>query len=370
MRHRLRYLIRKEFLQLKRDRRLRAVLVLAPILQLFLFGYAVSLDIKHIPLVVCDRDRSSESRELIASFSRSGYFELRGWVDSPREFDRPLASGRALAAVYIPADFSKRRAKGETAQVQVILDGTDINSAGVAAGYIGGLLAHHARKTSPSPAESASWRIAHHPRIWYNPELRSVNYMVPGVICLILGTVMTAVTAMAVVRERETGTLEQLIVTPIRPFELMLGKTLPFAAIGLLDVLLIVLLARYWFGVAVAGSVCFLFAAAMLFLLTTLGLGLFISTVSRTQQQAMLTAFFVIMPSVILSGFMFPIENMPAVIQWITYLIPLRYFVDIVRSVFLQGVGIQVLWPQVLALAALGGVIFLLSAARFQKKLG
>jgi len=367
MRERLRYLIGKEFLQLKRDRRLRSALIFAPIFQLFLFGYAVSLDIKHIPLVVCDRDRSSESRELLASFERSGYFALVGWVDSPTDLDRPLASGRALAGIYIPDDFSKRRARGETAQVQVILDGTDINSAGVAAGYLTALLAHHARQ---GPGAAALALITHHPRIWYNPELRSVNFMVPGVICLILGTVMTAITAMALVRERETGTLEQLIVTPIRPFELMLGKTLPFAAIGLLDVFLIVLLARYWFGVAVAGSVFFLFAAAMLFLLTTLGLGLFISTVSRTQQQAMLTAFFVLMPSVILSGFMYPIENMPAAIRWVTYMIPLRYFVEIVRGIFLQGIGMRVLWPQVVALAGLGGAIFALSAARFQKRLG
>jgi ABC-2 type transport system permease protein len=194
--------------------------------------------------------------------------------------------------------------------------------------------------------------------------------MVPGVICMILGTVMTALTAMAIVRERERGTLEQLIVTPVRPWELMLGKTLPFAAIGMLDVCVIILVARYWFGVQVAGSVLLLLLLALLFLLTALGLGLFVSTISRTQQQAMLTAFFVIMPSVILSGFMFPIENMPRVIQAVTYVIPLRYFVEIVRGIFLRGAGMGVLWPQVLALAGLGGAIFTLSAMRFQKRLG
>jgi len=367
MRRRLRYLMRKELLQLRRDRRMLGMLVMAPLLQLFIFGYAVTLDIKQIPLVVCDRDRRAESRELVGSFARSGQFELRGLVDSPNQLDRPLASGRALVGLYIPADFSKRRARGETAPVQVLLDGTDMNSAGVAAGYTAALLADHARRwgRGGSPAMA----VAHHPRVWYNPELRSVNYMVPAVICMILATIMTAVTAMALVREREMGTLEQLIVTPISSLELMLGKTLPFAGIGLVDVCLIVLVARYWFGVPVAGSVPLLFLSAAIFLLTTLGLGLFISTVSRTQQQAMLTAFFVIMPSVILSGFMFPIENMPRAIQWVTYGIPLRYFVEIVRGIFLQGIGMEVLWRQLAALVGLGGTIFALSAARFQKRL-
>jgi len=344
------------------------MLVFAPIFQLFIFGYAVTLDIKHIPLVVCDRDRQAESRRLIQSFSRSGYFDLWDTVDSPAELDGPLASGRALVALYLPPDFSKRLARGQAAPIQVILDGTDMNSAGVAAGYTVGLVAHHLRsRDSLTPAGRL---VEHRPRVWYNPDLRSVNYMVPGVICMILGTVMTALTAMAIVREREAGTLEQLIVTPIRPWELMLGKTLPFAGIAMLDVCVIVILARYWFGVHVAGSVLLLLVLAMLFLLTTMGLGLFVSTVSRTQQQAMLTALFVLIPSVILSGFMFPIENMPRIIQAITYVIPLRYFVEIVRGIFLRGAGIAVLWPQVLALAGLGGAIFALSAARFQKRLG
>jgi ABC-2 type transport system permease protein len=211
--------------------------------------------------------------------------------------------------------------------------------------------------------------VSQEPRIWYNPDLKSVNYMVPAVICMILGTVMTAVTALGLVRERESGTLEQLIVTPIRPLEMVLGKTLPFAAIGLVDVGLIVLLARFWFGVSVAGSLALLFLSAAVFLLTTLGVGMFVSTVSRTQQQAMLTAFFVIMPSVLLSGFMFPIENMPEAVQYLTYGIPLRYFVTIVRGIYLKGVGIAVLWPQLAALALCGGAIFTLSGLRFQKRL-
>lgn len=365
---RLRDLIRKELLQLRRDRRMMFVLLFAPVFQLFLFGYAVTLDVRHIPLVVCDSDRQAESRELVESFARSGYFELRDSVDSPADLDQPLASGRALVGLHVPADFSKHLARGETAPVQVILDGTDMNSASVAAGYTVGLAAHFAR--SREPQASADPLLEHHPRVWYNPDLRSVNFMVPGVICMILGTVMTVLTAMAIVRERERGTLEQLIVTPVRPWELMLGKTLPFAAIGMLDVCVIILVARYWFGVRLAGSALLLLLLAMLFLLTTLGLGLFISTVSRTQQQAVLTAFFVLIPSVILSGFMFPIENMPRAIQTLTYIIPLRYFVEIVRGIFLRGAGVATLWPQVLALAALGSVIFGLSAARFQKRLG
>ena len=368
MRGRLGCLIKKELLQLRRDRRLMFVLLFAPIFQLFVFGYAVTLDIKHIPLVVCDRDRQAESRRLIQSFAQSGYFDVRGAVDSPADLDGQLASGRALVGLYLPADFSKRLARGEAASIQVLLDGTDMNSAGVAGGYAAGLLAHHAR--ARGPLLRAGPQVEHRPRVWYNPDLKSVNYMVPGVICMIVGAIMTAVTAMAIVRERETGTLEQLIVTPVRRWELMLGKTLPFAAIGLLDVGVITLVARYWFGVPVSGSVLLLLALSMLALVTTLGLGLFVSTVSRSQQQAMLTAFFIIIPSVILSGFMFPIENMPRPVQALTYIIPLRYFVEIVRGIFLRGAGIGVLWPQVLALAALGGAIFTLSAMRFQKRLG
>ena len=282
--------------------------------------------------------------------------------------DAYLASGRALVALSIPRDFSKRRARGEAAEVQIIIDGTDMNSAGIAAGYVGALMSHYAR--THGERIRAAGGVSHEPRIWYNPNLDSVTYMVPTVICMILATVMTAATAVSLVRERETGTLEQLVVTPVRPIEVMLGKTFPFAAIGLVDVGLIVLLARYWFGVSAAGSIPLLFLSAAIFLLTTLGLGLFISSVSRTQQQAMLTAFFVIIPSVLLSGFIFPIENMPQAVQWLTYLLPLRYFVTIVRGIFLQGVGIGILWPQFAALVASGGAIFAMSAARFQKRLG
>jgi ABC-2 type transport system permease protein len=368
MRRRLRYIIRKEILQLRRDPRLRGLLVFAPLFQLFVFGYAVTLDIRYIPMVVCDRARTTESRELTGRFARSEHFDLRAAVDSPSEMDQQLAAGRALIGVHIPADFSRRRARGETAEVQIVLDGTDMNSAGVAGGYARALIAHHLRQRDDRSRQVPA--LEHEARIWYNPDLKSVNFMVPGVICLILGTVMTSVTAMALVRERETGTLEQLIVTPVRPLELLLGKTLPFAAIGMLDVGLVILLARYWFGVEVAGSLLLLLGSALIFLLTTLGLGLFISTASRSQQQAMLTAFFVLIPSVVLSGFIFPIENMPRGLQFVTYAIPLRYFVEIVRGVFLQGVGIQVLWPQMTVLAALGGAIFALSATRFQKHLG
>jgi ABC-2 type transport system permease protein len=365
-RERLRHIMRKEVIQIQRDRRIMVMLIVAPLFQLLMFGYAVTLDIKHVPLVVCDRTRSAESRELTDSFTRSEYFDLTARVDSPQQMDAYLTSGRSLLGLYVPRDFSKRRARGETAEVQIIIDGTDMNSARVAAGYAAGLISHHvmteAALRPPRP-------VSQEPRIWYNPDLKSVNYMVPAVICMILGTVMTSLTALGLVREREAGTLEQLIVTPVRPLELILGKTLPFAVIGLVDVVLVVLLARYWFGVKAAGSLPLLFLSSAVFLLTTLGLGTFISTVSRTQQQAMLTAFFVIMPSVLLSGFMFPIENMPEAVQYLTYGIPLRYFVTILRGIYLKGVGMGVLWPQLAALAALGGAIFAISVARFQKRL-
>jgi ABC-2 type transport system permease protein len=367
--------MRKEFLQVRRDPRLVRLIILAPVIQLLAFGYAVTTDIKHITLATRVARPTSVTRAVVDRFAHSGYFDLRDQVSDPREFRRLLDNGSALIALDLPPDFSRRLLRREPAQVQMLVDGSDSNTAGVAMGYAAGvvqraaqdLAAEAARRAgaSPGPGPPVDNRV----RVWYNPDLKSVNYMVPGIVCMILTIVTVVMTGVSVVKERELGTLEQIIVTPIRPGELMLGKVAPFAAIGFADVLLILAVAEAWFRVPLRGSVALLFALSAIFLPTSLGIGLFVSTVSRTQQQASMTAFFINMPSILLSGFIFPIANMPQPIQWLSYLIPLRYFLVIVRGIFLKGVGLQVLWPQVLAMAALGAIILSLSVARYHKTL-
>jgi ABC-2 type transport system permease protein len=372
---RIRHLIRKEFIQLRRDPRMLRLVIIAPVIQLIIFGYAVTTDIKHIPTAVIDADRSRESRELVARFSNTGYFEVVTLLERPQDLVALMDSGRVQAGVHIPRGFARSLARGESAPLQVIVDGTDSTTAGVVLGYASGVLKKYSEEVLSERLQrlSTQWIrlsiIEERTRVWFNPELRSVNYMVPGVLCTILLVVTMVLTSMAIVREREIGTLEQIIVTPVRATELVAGKTIPFVLIGFVDIVLILLVAMLWFHVPLRGSLLLLFALALVFLLTTLGLGLFISTVSHTQQQAMMTAFFIMLPSILLSGFMFPIENMPRVIQWVTYLIPLRYFLNIVRGIFLKGVGIEVLWGDALMLLVLGLTLFAMASLRFTKRL-
>jgi ABC-2 type transport system permease protein len=392
-------IVRKEFLQLRRDPRLLRIVVAAPVVQLLVFGYAVTTDIRHIRTAVYDADNTAVSRQLIERFGRaalraatlrrcvlahdgSGYFELDRYARSEQEINHLLDSGEEQMVIRIPFGFARDLSRGRAAPLQIILDGSDSMSAGIIAAYAQGVvsafssriaLARIAAGSGPSTGGGTAalpGRLDGRIRVWYNPDLKSVNFMVPGVLCSILLVVTMVLTSVAIVKEREVGTLEQLVVTPIRARELMLGKTIPFVAIGFVDMILILLVASLWFRVPIAGSVALLFALAIVFLLTSLGLGLFISTVSRTQQQATLTSFFFMMPSILLSGFIFPIENMPRAIQWVTYAIPLRYFLVIIRGIFLKGNGLAVLWPQVMALAVFGIVIMGLSALRFSKRLG
>ncbi len=373
--YRIRHLVRKEFLQLRRDPRMLRLVIIAPVLQLIIFGYAVTTDIRNIPTAVVDSDRSRESRELIARFSNTGYFNIRYLLDRPQELDTLMDAGEVQVGIVVPKGFSRSLAREEIAPLQVIVDGTDSTTAGMVFGYASGLLRDYSVEVLNERLRRrglSSLRlpiVEERTRVWFNPELKSVNYMVPGVLCTILLIITMLLTSMAIVREREIGTLEQIIVTPIRPAELMAGKTIPFVLLGFVDVLLILLVATMWFGVPLRGSLLLLFALAAVFLLTTLGLGLFISTVSHTQQQAMMTAFFIILPSILLSGFIFPIENMPRPIQWVTYLIPLRYFLNIVRGIFLKGVGLEVLWADALALLTIGLAVFLLASLRFTKRM-
>jgi ABC-2 type transport system permease protein len=369
------HIIVKEFLQLKRDRRMLVVSFLAPVVQLMLLGYAATTDIKEIPMLVCDQDRTSRSREFVNQFVNSGYFIVEKEVYSLDEIDRNIEDGHVWLALVIPPNFSSDLLAHRTTSVQLDADGSDANSANISLGHASQIISTYSRsimaemrKQFPRLRQSA--RVNPEIRVWYNPDLKSRNFMVPGVLAMVLMIITMTLTSLAIVKEKEIGTLEQLMVTPIKPYQLIVGKLLPFVIIAGLDVMLVILVARFWFDVPLHGSVALLFALSGLFVLTTLGLGLFVSTVSKTQQQAMMTAqFFFFMPFIFLSGFAFPIENMPQVIQYITYLIPLRYFIVIIRGVFLKGVGISELWPQVIPLWLFGLAILTLSVLRFRKRL-
>lgn len=359
--------VRKEFLQLRRDPRLSRLLVLAPVLQLVVFGYAVSTDVRHTETFLVDRDRTAASRALVEAFTGSGYFDLAGASARPADAVAALDRGRATVALVIPEGYAADLAAGR-ARVQVLLDGTNSNVANVALGYAERIVQSHAAAAAAGSNGGAAGVVDLRDRAWFNPGLESRNYNVPAVVGAILLLVCQLMTSLAVVREREIGTLEQLMVSPIRPLELIAGKTIPFALIGLVDLVLITLVAVFWFGVPFAGSPALLLLAGALFLLPALGVGLLISTVSKTQQEAFLTTFLVFMPTLLLSGFLFPVASMPRVFQWLTLLNPLRHFLEIVRGIFLKGVGLAELWPQHLALLAMGLTLLGLAAARFRKR--
>jgi ABC-2 type transport system permease protein len=373
---RLRFLVWKEFLELKMNPRLFGVVIIAPILQLTLLGYAATTDVKDVPVVVADGDRSAASRELAARFDASRNFTVVDTVTTVAEIEPYLEDGRAWIALGIPAGYGNEIQARRPVTVQVIADGTDSNSTTVALGYATSLVGGYAqelvadRQPAGVPGAGAGG-IDARIRVWFNPQLESRFFMIPGVLALILLVVTANLAAMAIVREKELGTLEQLNVTPLRRWELIVGKLLPYGVIALVDVLLVVAVAVFWFEVPLRGSFLLLFLMSAVYALCTLALGLFISTISETQQQAMMTAtFFFLMPMIYLSGFVFPIENMPRVIQLATYVIPLRYFLIIVRGIFLKGIGLELLWPQALALASWEAVVLLLAVARSRKQAG
>jgi ABC-2 type transport system permease protein len=368
--NRLLHLMRKEFIELKSDPRLFGIVIIAPMLQLVMLGYAASTDVRDVPIVVVDEDRSANSRDLISRFDASQYFRVVDAVESTRDIDPYLDSGRAWMVLAVPGDYGERLRSGRTTAVQVVADGTDANSTNVALGYAGTLIAGYARELAAAGAAPATPLVTAQVRVWFNPQLESRYFMIPGILALVLLVVTTNLSSMALVRERELGTLEQLNVTPIARWELIAGKLLPYAVVGMVDVLLVVAVAIGWFRVPLHGSFLLLLLMCLVYLLTTLGLGLFVSTVSATQQQAMMTAsFFFLIPMIFLSGFVFPIENMPAVIQPVTYLIPLRYFLVILRGIFLKGVGLETFWPDALALLAWGVGILTLATLRSSKRL-
>jgi len=374
-------LVRKEFLELRQNPRLFGIVIVAPIVQLTMLGYAASTDVRDVPVVVADGDRSPASRNLIARFEASPNFTIVDTVTTVAEIDRFLLRGDAWIALSIPAGYGRSIQEGRPVALQVVADGSDSNSTTVALGYATALVGEYAASLSPptsppSPSATAGQtpptqggNIDLRIRVWFNSQLESRYFMIPGVLALLLLLVTANLAAMAIVREKELGTLEQLNVTPLRRWELIVGKLLPYGVIGLIDVLLVTAVAVFWFEVPLRGSFWLLIAMSLVYVVCTLGLGLFISTISDTQQQAMMTAtFFFLTPMIYLSGFIFPIENMPQVIQYVTYLIPLRYFLVIVRGIFLKGIGLNLLWPQAAAMAAWGVVVLALAVMRSRKR--
>jgi ABC-2 type transport system permease protein len=368
---RILHLIRKEFLELRQDPRLFGIVIMAPLVQLTMLGYAATTDVKNVPLVVVDEDRSAASRELVSRFEASENFVVADSLPSLDAVDAYLDEGEAWMAMAIPAGYGERVRTGQPAVIQVVADGTDANSTNVALGYARALVTGYARElTASTGGQVVPPLITADVRVWFNPGLESRDFMIPGILALLLLVVTTNLSSMAIVREKELGTLEQLNVTPLARSELIIGKLVPYAVLGMVDVLLVVAVAVGWFEVPLRGSFWLLLAMCLVYLLSTLGLGLFVSTISRTQQQAMMTtSFFFLLPMIFLSGFIFPIENMPDVIQPFTYLIPLRYFLVILRGIFLKGVGIDVLWPEAGALLLWGVVILTLATLRSTKRL-
>jgi ABC-2 type transport system permease protein len=368
-------IVRKEFIQIVRDPRTLGITFVMPVVLMLLLGYAATTDVRNVPLAVFDQDRSAESRDLLAAFSATDYFQIAYEADSDTQVEALIGSGAARNGLIIPPNYSELVTAGQPAQVAFIVDGSDPSVAQtslqaatligqqyaielvtqrLAASGQGGLL------TLPFEVRSS---------VWYNPDLVSAFYMVPALIGIILLFVSAILTSTAIVRERERGTIEQLLVTPVRPWELLVGKITPYVLIAFFDTIEILIVGTLVFNVPINGSVPLLLLLTGLFLVTTLGIGLLISTIAKTQQEAMMTAIFFLLPNIFLSGFFFPIAAMPVILQWVTYIIPLRYFLDIVRGIVLKGVGIEALWPDVIALAIFGLVIMAAAARRFRKSL-
>jgi ABC-2 type transport system permease protein len=376
-------IVRKEFLQMLRHRRMRVMLFLPPVIQLIVFGYACNLDVDTVRIAWMDGDHTPQSRELLEAFTGSGRFFLNAVPQNEDDARALLDKAKVNAIVRVLPGFAEQILRGQNAQVQLLIDGTNPNSASLISSYATQVIARfsanvavtqqtteaQARITSAGILSLRAPRVSSESRVWFNPELKSRNFFIPGVLNNILLVVTVTLTAMSIVREKEIGTMEQLMVTPIRPIELIIGKMIPAACVGLVDVLLITTAAVALFGVPFEGSGLLLFFCSLLFLLTGLGTGLLISTISQTQQQAALSAFLFATPAFMFSGFVFPIRNMPQVVQYVTYVNPLRYFLEIVRGIMLKGSGVGLLWPQMLMLLAYGAVIMGVSAARFRKRL-
>jgi ABC-2 type transport system permease protein len=366
-------IVRKEFRQIKRDKRILSVLLFIPGLMLLMFGYALNFDVKHTSMAVYDEDRSSVSREFIEQFFISEYFTKIQTLESKAEINNLLDGEHVRVVLVVPSTFTKDIQRGRAASVQVIVDGTNSNAAATVLGYINAIVQQYSVKVMTESfvrmgRQNSTMPIDYQPRVWYNPELRSAKFLVPGLIAFILMVTAVISTALAIVRERELGTMEQLMVSPIKPIELILGKTIPYTIISSFATVAILFLGYILFDVSIKGSVLLLTLVTFIFLVGSLGMGIFISTLVETQQLAFMIATIVSMlPTFILSGFVFPIQNMPIIIQAITYVLPARYFLVALRAIILKGAGLSAFWDQAVILAVYAAVMISISSLRMRK---
>lgn len=364
--------MRKEFVHIRRDPRTLAVMFMIPVVQLVLLGYAATNDVEHLPTAVLDQDRTAQSRDLIDTYRASNYFDLVRTVESEDELRDLIDRGTVKAGLVVPAGYARNLAQGRPSEVSVVIDGSDPTVAQTAfagAQAVGQAISVEMvqQRFHIDPANQPSVDVR--PRVWYNPEMRSANFMIPGLIAMVLTLLTMMLTALAIVREREQGTMEQLIVTPIRPIELIIGKVLPYVLIAFFDLLEILVIGVLWFKVPIHGSVTLLLSLAGLFMLTSLSLGLLISTVAGTQREAMMLTYFILLPTIFLSGFFFPVAAMPPGLQLISRLVPLTYILIITRGIILKGIGLPELAPSVIAVSIFGAALLVLAAARFRKRL-
>ncbi len=366
---RIRHLVKKEFLQLKRDRPMMAMLFVMPIVQLLLLGYAVSADVAGVKLAVCDRDGSELSRSVVDRFRNNETFRMTLESADESEMGRALDSGKAQAAVIIPTGFAADAAAGIPTAVQILLDGQDSNTSTVALGYAIGILEEAVAGVAAASGMQERKRLVPDIRVRYNEGLKMANYMIPGIIVFLVLMVTSMVSAMGLVREKEIGTFDQLLVSPLKKHEILIGKIIPYSVIGFLELILAVGFARLWYGIPFAGNAGWFLFNIVLFLFTTLGIGLLVSAMAQSQQQAMFMTVFFLFFFLMMSGFMFPIENMPAVMRLVSYLNPMRFMLTVTRGVFIKGSGLRELYPQALALLLFGAVIFSTAVWRFQKKI-
>lgn len=364
---------KKEFVQLRRDPKFLRMIIAPPFIQLIIFGYVATLDVKNIALAVYDQCRTVESRELVEKFTANDYFTVKGYFDSVSESDDLLDRDIVDAVLVIPPDFARDLKRGKTAHIQMLVNGVNSNKTAIASNYANTIILSYSQKVLMDKivklgASGYTELVSSRDRVWFNPELKSVNYMVPGIIAMILTVLLVPMTAMNIVKEKEMGTIEQLNITPLTPVELIIGKIIPFVLIGFVNIALITFLGLLLFGVVMKGSLLLLYFLSIIFIIGVLMLGIFISTISDNMTQAFMGSFFFLFPNLLLSGFIFPISSMPTVLQWLTYLIPMRYFLIIIRSIFLKGSGLLELLPEIAGLLVFTFVVLALSAILFVRK--
>jgi ABC-2 type transport system permease protein len=363
------HLIRKEFIQIFRDRAMLVIIFVIPLVQLLILGYAVTTDVKNIGVLFIDHDQSSLSREIRDKFEASGYFIVKGVSTDIRQARLYLDRGDAMLAVVFPVNFERTLQRREQPELQLLINGQDANTSNIALGYAQGILKDWMVQELVSTLPARIRMIQVESRVWYNPNLESQMFMIPGIMVVLLTIITALLSSLGLVREKEIGTLEQLLVTPLNAVQLISGKIIPYAILGFIEVSLALLLTIFWFGISVMGSILLFYGFVFLFVFTTLGLGIFISTISQTQQQALFFIWFFLVASLLLSGLFIPIENMPPAVQYVTYLNPMRFMITVVREIFLKGAGIFNLWREAAIVIAFGVLIFSASIALFRQRL-